>query len=483
MAAPASPLRSLLWSGLETLGTLSIGLASVIVIARLIGPDAFGLASIGLGLTLVVIVFISSLVHDGLVRSPDYSDLQLASAFSFSLLAGATATLALALLARPLARLLDEPALTPVVLAFLPMVLFSTATAPLVAERRRALDFPTLGRHQLLTRSLGLALGLAMAAKGFGVWSVVGQQLATTGLLMLSLTAKRKGLPALRLDRQALRPILVFSRNIALTGLVVQLTERLFLTLVGWLYGLAAAGQWAVASRLVETVNVVLSQLVYHVALAHMAALREAKAALAEAATRNRDLLILLVLPGLTAAAAAADPLVRLLFGAGWQAVPGLIVWLLLGAVFVMRRLLAQVAMNVLGHSATTLYAFAAESAVALCMLALLSPWGLTGAAAARGLSFAVGWLVIFHHARRGLDLAVVREGLGLAFDLAVMLGVVALTHWLLAEVTFASPWTTILGTGGLAFGLALGLLVAGRFSRVRDLQHQLMELLRRDRR
>jgi O-antigen/teichoic acid export membrane protein len=470
-----------LWSGLETLGTLVIGLASVIVIARLIGPDAFGLASIGLGLTLVVIVFISSLVHDGLVRSPDYDDRQLDSAFSFSLLAGIAAALALALLALPLARLLDEPALTPVLLAFLPMVLFGALSAPLVAERRRALDFPTLGRHQLTTRSLGLALGLAMAATGFGVWSVVGQQLATTGLLMLSLTAKRKGLPGLRIDWRALRPILVFSRNIALTGLVVQLTERLFLTLVGWLYGLAAAGQWAVASRLVETVNVVLSQLIYHVALAHMAALREAKAALARTATLNRDLLILVALPGLTAVAAAAEPLVRLLFGAGWEAVPGLMVWMLLGAVFVMRRLLAQVAMNVLGRSETTLYAFAAESAVALALLALLSPLGLTGAAAARGLSFAVGWLVIFYRAGRALDLPLLRESLGLALDLAVILGVIALTHWLLADVAFTSPWTAILSEGGLAFGLALGLLVACRLALVRELARLLSEMRGRD--
>ena len=483
MASPASPLRSLLWSGLETLGTLVIGLASVIVIARLIGPDAFGLASIGLGLTLVVIVFISSLVHDGLVRSADYSEVQLASAFSFSLLAGIAASLALALLAVPLARLLDEPNLVLVLLAFLPMVLLGALSAPLIAERRRALDFPTLGRHQLATRSLGFALGLGMAATGFGVWSVVGQQLATTGLLMLSLTAKRKGLPGLRIDWPALRPILVFSRNIALTGLVVQLTDRVFLTLVGWLYGLAAAGQWAVASRLVETVNGVLSQLIYHVALAHMAALREAKEQLARAATLNRDLLILVVLPGLTGVAAAADPLVRLLFGAGWPAVPGLIVWMLLGAVFVMRRLLAQVALNIIGRSATTLQAFAAESAAALLMLLLLSPMGLTGAAVARGLSFAIGWLVIFRRAERSLDLRLAQESLGLAFDLAVVIGVLAVTRWLLADFAFTSLATAILASGGLACGLALGLLVTFRFGVVREIVVQLRALSKREQR
>ncbi len=459
-----------------------IGLASVIVIARLIGPDAFGLASIGLGLTLVVIVLISSLVHDGLVRSPDYDERQLASAFTFSLLAGIAASLGLALLALPLARLLEEPRLVTVLLAFLPMVLFGALAAPLLAERRRARDFPTIGRHQLVTRSIGLALGLAMAATGFGVWSVVGQQLATTGLLLSSLTVKRRGLPALLLDWPVLRPVVGFSRNIALTGLVVQLTDRLFLTLVGWLYGIAAAGQWAVASRLVETVNVVVSQLIYHVALAHMAALRDAKAELARVATLNRDILMLVALPGLAAVAAAADPLIRLLFGEGWEAVPGLVVWMLLGAVFVLRRLLAQVAMNVIGRSETTLYAFAAESAVSLLALGLLSPLGPTGAAVARGLSFAVGWLVIFQRAKRALDLSLVRETVALGLDLAVMLGVVALTSQLRAAGAFTSLASAILAQAGFAFGLALALLVVLRLHVVRQVC-ALLRAMWRDRR
>ena len=177
----SSPLRSLLWSGIETFGTLAIGFASVIVIARLIGPDAFGLAAIGLGLVYVLMVFVSSLVHDGLVRSPDFSELQLDSAFTFSLVAGVLGMIALGLLALPLARLLEEPNLAIVLLAFLPMLLFGSLTAPLIAECRRALDFRTIGRHQLFSRTTGLALGIAVALAGGGVWSVVAQQLLTTG--------------------------------------------------------------------------------------------------------------------------------------------------------------------------------------------------------------------------------------------------------------------------------------------------------------
>jgi O-antigen/teichoic acid export membrane protein len=476
----ASPLRSLLWSGIETLGTLAIGFASVIVIARLIGPDAFGLAAIGFGLVLVLMVFVSSLVHDGLVRSPDYSELQLNSAFTFSLIAGLLGILVLGLLALPLARLLDEPNLAVVLLGFLPMLLFGSLTAPLIAECRRALDFRTIGRHQLFCRTTGLALGIAVALAGGGVWSVVAQQLLTTGLLLLTLAVKRRSLPRLRLDWQALGSILRFSRYIAASGLVVHGTERLFLLLVGYLYGVGAAGQWAVASRLVETITTVLTQLLYHVGLAHLAALREVPAQLARVASFNRDVLILLVLPGLVALAAAAEPLIALLFGPGWDEVAGIAVWMLLGALFIMRRLFAQVALNVLGRSETMLFATAAESAVALAALAFLAPLGVIGAAVARGCSFIVGWLVVFDGARRVLDVSLRRETLALGLDLAVAIACIAAVHWLLADAVFAHAGVESLVRAALAGGLTLVLLAASRHTLIRELPHILAAHLQR---
>ena len=479
MANITSPLRSLLWSGLETIGTVLIGLLSVIVIARLIGPSDFGLAAIGLGLTLVFIVFISSLVHDGLVRSPDYSDRQLNSAFTFSLLAGIAAAAGLGLLAQPLAGFLDEPGLAWVLLCFLPMVLLGALTAPLIAERRRMLDFRTLGRQQLLTRSIGLAIGIALAAGGGGVWSVVAQQLTASGLLFAMLTIKRRGLPRLRIDWRALQPILQFSQYIAWSGLVVQLTERLFLTLVGYLYGLNAAGQWAVASRLVETITIVLSQLLYHVALAHMAPFRAARAKLAEIATLSRDMLILVALPGLVAVVAAIEPLVALLFGEGWADVPGLIAWMLLGSLFVLRRLFAHVALNVLGRSGTTFAAFSGESGTALALLASLSPLGVMGAALARGLSFAVGWLVIFHRSAALLGMRFRAEVAGLAVDVVVAVAAVSLTAFLLRDVAFGNDVTAILCRGALAGGLALASLALLRLGVTRQLITWLREAIR----
>ena len=145
MADTASPLRSLLWSGLETVGTVLIGLLSVIVIARFIGPVDFGLAAIGLGLTLIFIVFISSLVHDGLVRSPDYTERQLDSAFTFSLLAGAAVAANGMLRGRPVSETLGAG--VSLAVAAVPEGLPFVATVAQLGAARR------LSKHNVLVRN------------------------------------------------------------------------------------------------------------------------------------------------------------------------------------------------------------------------------------------------------------------------------------------------------------------------------------------
>jgi hypothetical protein len=160
------------------------------------------------------------------VRSTDYSELQLDSAFTFSLLAGAVAALGLGLLA------VRSPACWPSRARHRAPGLPShgplrALAAPLMAECRRALDFRTVGRHQLFSRALGLAVGIH---RGRRRRRLERRRAAARGdrALDATLLVRRKALPGLRIDWPALRPILAFSQYIAWTAILVQATERLF---------------------------------------------------------------------------------------------------------------------------------------------------------------------------------------------------------------------------------------------------------------
>ena len=462
MPSSSSPLRSLLWSGLDTVGTLLVGIVSVLAIARLIGDEAFGLGSIALGLVLIVTVVVSSLVHDALVRHPQLENADVDTAVTASLLAALVVAVGLALLAVPLGRLLEEPRLAPVLWALLPMVPFSALSQPLIAERRNALDFATVGRQQLAARFTGLAAGLTAAALGAGVWSIVAQQVVTTGHLALALLRKAVRKPRLRLEWARLKPLLTFCQYVVWAQLVTQACERMFVVAIGYWHGLGAAGQWGVATRLSESLTGAVMHAIYHVALAYMARLQTARDRLLAALEEAQRLLTLAALPVLAALSAGAEPLVRLLLGEGWTLTPQLLLGCLLGSFMVIRRLMPIVALNAIGRPEPSMSAMVGQSAaggLGLILFGALSPLAI---ALVRGMTPVVGVAIVARAAHQALGRSVWREAFSLAADLAILATATGTGIWLagLLETPSTLAALVVAAGGGASVAAALALLV-----------------------
>lgn len=432
-------LRSLLWSGLDTLGTVGIGLASIIVVARIVGPTEFGLGALAIGVTLLIMLPTTSLVHDAIVQRPTTTSLELDSAFALSILTASIASTIAALAAVPLAAAMDEPRLARIVWALLPTVVFSAAAAPLVAERRRAMDFGNVSRKQLATRAAGLTAAVAVALAGGGVWAVVTQQLVTSGSLACALLLTTPRRLQLRLSFRAAAPLIAFSRYIIGTQLLLQVSDRVFLFAIGYVGGVSAAGFWGAGSRIVESLTGIVNATSYHVALAHFSRLQQDRAQIGRALTTGHGLLMLCVVPAITALAGSIDPLMRLLMGMDWLPVGDFVPWMLLGALVSAHILIPAVALTALGQPHANLAATAATGGAALASLLLAGGLGTTVIAAIRGLAPLAGWFVLARHAASELRDRVLRQAGDLGIDLiAVALGL-GLAH---AATPTIAAWT-----------------------------------------
>lgn len=462
-------LRSLGWSALDTVGTLVLGLGSIVLLARLIGPTEFGLGALAVGLMLLVLLPTGSLVHDAIVQKAEISPEELDTALSVSMVVAALACIAVAALAWPVAVLMGEPRLTWVIWALLPTVVAGAATAPLIAERRRAMEFGLVSRWQLASRAAGLALAVGAALAGSGVWATVVQQLATTGLLALGLVLGSPRPLRWRLDWQTAKPLLGFSHHIVWTQLLLQASDRLFLLAVGYVGGVAAAGYWGAASRIVESFTGIVNVTSYHVALARLARLQHDRVALARAMVDGRSLLMLSLVPILTGMASFTDPLIRLTLGEAWLPAGALVLWMLLGALVGTHVLVPAVALNALGHARANLVAGVATGLVSLLGVILAGPVGMTMIAAVRGGAPLAGWLVVERRLARELP-EVARHGTS---DLLLALLVVVTSLLLarnLAPILFAEELARSVLEAGLAGTLAFALLAAAHARTVRAL-------------
>ena len=192
-----------LGTGIKVLSQLVIG----IVLARLLGPEPFGLIAIAW-----LMLGLGSLIADSglsvvLIQKPHISPRDIRYVFSLQMLAGLLLTLLAVTLAPVIAAFFERPDATVVLrwmsLLFVMQAFGQTATALL----RRDLDHKRVQLIQVGSYLFAYPLlGLPLAYSGFGVWALVIAQLTQTALSTLTayLSVRHPVWPVLRADQPGL---------------------------------------------------------------------------------------------------------------------------------------------------------------------------------------------------------------------------------------------------------------------------------------
>jgi PST family polysaccharide transporter len=454
--------RSLLWPAIDTLSTLLIGVVSVLVIARLIGDAAFGLGSIALGLVLILLVGVNSIVHDAMICQEELSVKDIDSAVTASLIAAAGSVVLLGAVAPLVSLFMAEPELTPVIWAFLLLLPLSAISTPLMAERRRLLDFDEVGKHQSAGRFVGAGAGLAGAFLGAGVWSLVAFHLAGAIYVTAAMLVLAPRLPRLGVDWARLAPMLRFCRPIIASQLLVQATARLFLLGIGYWHGVAAAGHWSVAIRISESLVAAATQAIYNVALAYFSRLSAVREQLAEALERAQGVLMLAAIPLMAALAACATPLVFFLLGDEWIPAATLLWGAIVGAFLQMRRMLPNTALRALGRSNISMSMSVVDFAVAAIALLAFGAASPASVAAVAAVAFLPGYALVSINAAASLGRPIATDLLWVLRDLSVAVAAVALGRGAAVLLGSASPAILQIGvSSAVAVATSLALMAA----------------------
>lgn len=320
------------WAGALLRALLQFGLQ--IVLARLLGPEAFGQAAavllvIGLGGLLAEAGLASALVQREQLDADDAGR---------ALGAVAVAALVVAALigvtAQPLARLLGDEGMMPLVVAaavIVPLQAF-TSLPPALLQRRLAMK--RLQAIQVLGYLVGYGgAGVGLAMAGAGAWSllaafalhalVVGV-LAWAGTDQVSWRPRWSGGDNLR----------AYGARITLANLVNWGAESIDRLVVARVWGAAALGPYAAAAALARAPVALLVTSAQPVAFAASARLQGEHDRLARGYLAMLSLALLFAVPLAVAMAWFAQTIVGLLYGASWSAATAPFAWLSLSVPF-----------------------------------------------------------------------------------------------------------------------------------------------------
>ncbi len=241
--------RGVAWQTAAQWGSQLLSFGIFTGLARLLTPQAFGLVAIAGVYIAFIQLFVTQGFGTAIIQRLQLEREHLDSAFWIAIATGSLFCLLSLLLAGSIALIFREPRVAPVIgWLSLSLVFYALSSVP-TAILTRELNFRPLAVRSLLATGLGGAIGLAMAFLGWGVWSLVGQQLVGAILGCVCLWRAVPWRPRFRISGRHLRDLYGFSLSITGNDILWFFCQRSDQTLVGYGFGPPALGPYSLASR------------------------------------------------------------------------------------------------------------------------------------------------------------------------------------------------------------------------------------------
>jgi PST family polysaccharide transporter len=311
-----------LWTALSTGAQAVFQLVALVVLARLLSPNEFGLFAA----TLVVIGFCSIFselgVGPAIVQRPTLEERHLRVGFTLSLvLSHAIAALVWAA-APAIADFFKLADLAQVVRAA--CLVFACQGISMVAQSlaQRELRFRWLAGVDAAAFAAGFVVaGPALAWLGFGVWALVGALLTQHCLRMVMLLAGQPHPKRPLLEQRAIGELLYFGGGFTLARIGNYLAGQADKLVVGRWLGAPALGLYSLSYQLITAPALLVGQVLDRVLFPAMALVQLEHTRLARGYRSGIAVCALLILPASVVVAIVAPEIVLVLLGPEWAGV------------------------------------------------------------------------------------------------------------------------------------------------------------------
>jgi PST family polysaccharide transporter len=311
-------IKGAVWSAVQNWGQNLVNLIVFLVLARLLGAEAFGLVAYATVFTAFLTVFHRQGFGQALVQRADLQPGHLDTAFWTSIVISFPLTLVLLGLAGIIAGVLDEPELGPVLQWLsLTLIIEGLANTP-QALLRRKLAFKSLAVRSLVATLTGGVVGIAMAVEGCGVWSLVGLRLTTSVVGLVALWIACRWRPGFSASVQRFRELSsfgVFAMGRELLGFFDRRTADL---LIGTFLGKEALGFYTIGFQILLVMTQMFTQTISSVALPTFSRLQHDLSQMRTAFMTATRMTSLAAFPAFLGAAVLAPEIVYGIMGDKW---------------------------------------------------------------------------------------------------------------------------------------------------------------------
>lgn len=318
MSIKQKAIQGALWSVVQSWGSQAGTLIIFFILARLVDPQSFGLIALANVFLGFMKLFLEQGFGKAIIQREDLEREHLNTAFWINLAVGVVlATIGFSI-SGWVANAFKEPGLTPILRCFSVLFIVSALNQVQQAILERKFEYKAIAARWLVATFAGGAIGIFMAWRGFGVWSLVVQQLVYESIGSLTLWLCSDWRPGFKVSVRHFRDLFGIGVHIMGFNYLSFFNTRINDFLVGYFLGATALGYYTVAYKVLNVMTQLLVNTTRDVALPTFSRLQSDPERFRRAFYKATQLTSTVAFPTFLGMAVLAPELNLLLFGEQW---------------------------------------------------------------------------------------------------------------------------------------------------------------------
>ncbi|EPC2529532.1 lipopolysaccharide biosynthesis protein [Providencia stuartii] len=310
---------SLKWSAIERLATQLVQLIVMLVLARILGPHAFGLIGMLAVFIAVSQVFVDSGLSSALIRKLDRSELDYSTAFYFNIGIALACYTLLYFCAPYIASFYNQPELTPLTRVLALVVIINSFGIIQRTKLSIKMDFKAQAKASLIAVTISSLTAFCLAYYNFGVWSLVAQTLVYATFNVIFLNIFHLWLPRLNFSLESFGYLFGFGSKLMLSALIDSIYQNIYQIVIGKKFNVLDVGYFAQANQLIKTPATTMTAIIQRVTYPMLSSIQNDENRLNAAYLLTLRLSAVVIFPILFGLGTIADPLIPELLGIEWK--------------------------------------------------------------------------------------------------------------------------------------------------------------------
>lgn len=324
-------VSGLKWSAIERIATQGIQLVVMLILGRMLGPEAFGLIGMLVIFIAIAQIFVDSGFGNALIRKQDRDEKDFSTVFYCNIAVSVTCYLLIYFGAPYVSDFYNEPELTSLLRVLGINIIINAISLVQRTKLTINMDFKRLTKASLISVFISTLVAFSFAFCGFGVWALIAQRLSSVfsnAILIQILVPWR---PKERFSKSSFDELFGFSSKLLLTSLIDTIYKNIYQIIIGKLFSSAQVGFFTQAKTLSNTPAMTMTSIIQRVTYPMLSQMQNDTEKLDAAYLLTLRLSAAVIFPLMGAFAVVSGPFINLVLGNEWIDIKRIIIILCFG--------------------------------------------------------------------------------------------------------------------------------------------------------